>query len=66
MIITLNGAKCDVADGTSVADLIATSLGGGRGGAAMVDGEIVPRSSWELTTLIEGQSVELVMAVQGG
>jgi sulfur carrier protein len=66
MIITLNGAKADIADGTTIADLITDITGAHRGSAAVVDGEVVPRSSWPLTPLREGQQVELITAVQGG
>jgi sulfur carrier protein len=66
LIITLNGGSAEVADGTTVADLITGLTGSARGSAAVVDGEVVPRSSWPLTLLREGQSVELITAVQGG
>jgi sulfur carrier protein len=38
----------------------------GRGVAVAVDGQVVPRGEWERTSLAEGQSVEIVQAVQGG
>jgi sulfur carrier protein len=66
LIITLNGGSAEVADGTTVADLITGLTGSARGSAAVVDGEVVPRSSWPATLLREGQSVELITAVQGG
>jgi sulfur carrier protein len=66
VIITLNGRAAAVADGTTVADLIVTQAGTHRGSAAVVDGEVVPRSVWSVTTLREGQQVEIVTAVQGG
>jgi thiamine biosynthesis protein ThiS len=31
-----------------------------------LDGEVVPRSEWDRVELREGQSVEVVGAVQGG
>lgn len=66
MIITLNGAKAELADGTTVADLITGITGSARGSAAVVDGEVVPRSVWAMTALRDGQQVELITAVQGG
>jgi sulfur carrier protein len=66
VIITLNGAKADIADGTTIADLITDITGATRGSAAVVDGEVVPRSVWPMTELREGQQVELITAVQGG
>jgi sulfur carrier protein len=66
MIITLNGTRCDIEDGTTVAVLITEQTGSGRGTAVAVDGEVVPRSVWDRTALLEGQTVEMVTAVQGG
>ena len=66
MIITLNGAKAEVPDGTTIADLITDITGSARGSAAVVDGEVIPRSVWQMTWLSEGQQVELITAVQGG
>lgn len=66
MTIQLNGAPRQVRDGTSVAELIREIAGAERGTAAVVDGEVVPRSAWASTTLRAGQTVELVTAVQGG
>ena len=37
-----------------------------RGVAVAVDGEVVPRSAWDATTLADGQRVEVVGAIQGG
>jgi sulfur carrier protein len=64
--ITLNGDPHEVADGTTVADLITGVTGSSRGSAAVVDGEVVPRSTWPDTPLLPGQRVELITAVQGG
>ena len=66
MTITLNGKAHEVADGTTVGELIITVTGTERGSAAVVDGEVVPRSVWSGTALHDGQSVELITAVQGG
>jgi len=66
MTIELNGAPRQIRDGTSVAELIREITGAERGTAAVVDGEVVPRSCWATTTLRAGQTVELVTAVQGG
>jgi thiazole synthase len=37
-----------------------------RGLAVAVEGEVVPRSEWDRTTLAEGQKVEVLAAIQGG
>ncbi|MCW2597664.1 MAG: thiamine biosynthesis protein ThiS [Jatrophihabitans sp.] len=66
MTIELNGQPHEVDDGTSIAELIMSVTGSARGSAAVVDGEIVPRSSWASYELRDGQSVELITAIQGG
>jgi sulfur carrier protein len=66
MKIELNGEPYELADGTSVDELITSITGSLRGSAAVVDGEVVPRSSWPTVTLREGQVVELITAKQGG
>lgn len=66
MRITLNGSPQDVADGTTISALINAVAGTTRGNAAVVDGEVVPRSTWDAQHLRDGQVVELITAVQGG
>jgi sulfur carrier protein len=65
MIITLNGAKCDIQNETTLDHLMTTMGHGERGGAASVDGELVPRLEWQLVVLREGQAVEVLSALQG-
>lgn len=76
--ITLNGAPRVVPEDTTVVDLVAETVGrplgpdgrpvdGGRLGVAVaVDAAVVPRSRWGRTPVAEGQSVEIITAVQGG
>jgi sulfur carrier protein len=66
MTITLNGAKCVVDDGTTLEQLLLSVTESGRGSAAAVDGEVIPRKTWALIVLKEGQAVEVLTAVQGG
>jgi sulfur carrier protein len=68
MIVELNGDHVELSDGASVADAVAVAgaNSGRRGVAVAVDGEVVPRSGWEGTNLRDGQSVEVVEAIQGG
>jgi sulfur carrier protein len=68
MTIWLNGHASDIAPGTSL-DLAVRSLTApldGRGIAAAVDGEVIPRAEWQATELADGQRIEVVQAVQGG
>ena len=39
---------------------------GGRGIAVARNGEVVPRSAWETTTLVPEDRIDIVGAVQGG
>ena len=76
--LTLNGRPVSERDGATLLDVVAEALGrrlapdgspedGGRiGAAAAVDGAVVPRSRWSRTGLADGQSVEVITAVQGG
>jgi thiazole synthase len=68
MRIELNGDKVELPDQATVA--AAVEAAGGEpeasGVAVAVDGEVVPRSEWERTPLGEGQSVEVLAAIQGG
>jgi sulfur carrier protein len=66
MQLRVNGKPHEAPDGTTVDALIVALTGSARGSAAVVDGEVVPRSAWTATALQDGQSVELITAVQGG
>lgn len=68
MTIELNGERVQLAEGARVADAVARVRADSpaRGVAVAVDGEVVPRGSWEATALREGQKVEIVGAIQGG
>ncbi len=68
MKVTLNGESRELPAEATVADAI--SLTGAsrteRGIAVAVGGEVVPGGSWTERVLREGESVEVVHAVQGG
>ena len=68
MTIWVNGHASEHRPGTSLADAIRSMIAplDGRGVAAAVDGEVVPRDRWPDTRLQDGQRVEVVQAVQGG
>ena len=68
MIVELNGRRVELSDGATVAAAIELSGAApeGRGVAVAVDGDVVPRSEWGATTLADGQSVEVLAAIQGG
>jgi sulfur carrier protein len=65
---TVNGEERTVEAGTTVADLV-SSLGhdpAGRGVAAAVNGEVMPRGAWPSTLVADGDRVEILAAIGGG
>jgi sulfur carrier protein len=66
MKIIVNSQPRLVADGLLLEQLLREVTGSIRGSAAAVDGEVVPRGQWPTFTLSDGQSVEILTAVQGG
>ena len=67
-LVVLNGERQELPDGATVQSaVIATGApADGRGVAAALDGEVVPRGEWSTTAVGEGQQVEVLHAVQGG
>ncbi|HHH36777.1 MAG TPA: sulfur carrier protein ThiS [Gammaproteobacteria bacterium] len=66
MEIQLNGENREVAEGLTVADLLALMDLQGRRLAVEVNGEIVPRSEHPTHRLHPGDRVEVVHAIGGG
>lgn len=66
LAVTVNGETRSLPAGTHVGALV-ESLGRGRAGMAVaVNGEVVPRSTWDEHDLTDGDEIELLGAVQGG
>lgn len=63
MKVVVNGEERQLAQGTTVADLLPVER---RGVAVAIDGEVVPRPAWESLALAEGQRIELLEATAGG
>lgn len=66
MKVTVNGEECTIADGTTVADLMAERGLTSEGTAVAVDAAVVPSSTWADHVLAEGAHVDILTAVQGG
>jgi thiazole synthase len=68
MRIELNGEPRELPPKASLADAVRESGAGAeaRGVAVALDGEVVPRSQWHSTALADGQTVEVLAAIQGG
>ena len=66
MTVRVNGEERELADGSTIADLL-VSLDLDRDGIAVaVDRKVVPRSQHPQTVLSHGQQVEIIRAVGGG
>lgn len=68
LTVRLNGEPHELPDGATLADAVeaAGASPDGRGVAAAVDGEVVPRGSWASHALTAQDRVEVLQAVQGG
>ena len=64
--VKLNGEPRELPDGSTIAQAVAVLTAAPSGVAAAVNGDVVPRGSWDLTVLRGGDQVEVVTAVQGG
>lgn len=64
--VTINGTPRQVADGSTLASVLAEAGVAGRGIAVAVDGAVVPRDAWPVTPLRPDAVVEVLTAVQGG
>ena len=65
--VTLNGERRLLPDDATLETAVRESGAEvGRGVAAAVDGEVVPRGRWEELSLRDGQVIEVLRAVQGG
>lgn len=71
MEIKLNGERAEIAEGSTISDLIGLVAGDRipadrHGVAVALDGEVVPRSQWDGISPSAGAEVEVVAAIQGG
>jgi sulfur carrier protein len=64
--VLVNGEPDEVAEGTTVADLVARHRDSSRGVAVARNEEVVPRSRWDATVVAEGDRLEILTAAQGG
>jgi sulfur carrier protein len=64
--VLVNGEPDEVAEGTTVADLVDRHRDSPRGVAVARNEEVVPRSRWDATVVAEGDRLEILTAAQGG
>ena len=64
--VRVNGADTELADGSTVADLLAALGIQPAGVAVAVNGSVVPRADHGHMAVPDGAAVEVLTAVQGG
>ena len=64
--VTVNGVTTDVTEATTVAGLVAAHSDEHRRVAVARNGEVVPRSQWEVTRLAAGDRLEVLAPTAGG
>jgi sulfur carrier protein len=64
--MTINGTPWEGPAGVTVTDLVAVWCPSPRGIAVARNGDVVPRSAWNDTELVPGDTVEIVTAAAGG
>ncbi|MER6038756.1 sulfur carrier protein ThiS [Streptomyces sp. NPDC001835] len=64
--VSVNGERREIAPGTALDALVRTLTAAPSGVAAAVNETVVPRARWAATTLLDGDRVEVLTAVQGG
>jgi sulfur carrier protein len=66
MIVSVNGERRQVPEGTTLAEVVAQLTSAPSGVAAALNESVVPRGGWPAERLAEGDRVEILTAVQGG
>ncbi|MDG6102504.1 sulfur carrier protein ThiS [Dactylosporangium aurantiacum] len=68
MQLVVNAVAADVADTATIADVVVGLAGVAdpRGIAVALNGAVVPRARWADTRPADGDTVEVLTAVQGG
>jgi sulfur carrier protein len=66
MKIVVNGEPLELDVPVQLGELVDGRVASRKGVAVAVDGEVVPRTTWDDIELTEGDRVEIVGAVQGG
>ena len=66
MTVTVNGVPTDLTEVTSVAALVAAHGDERRRVAVALNGDVVPRSQWDVTRLSAGDRLEVLAPTAGG
>ena len=66
MNVTVNGSPAELAEGTTVAAVVAEHSHGHDRVAVARNGDVVPRSSWPTTEVATGDVLEVLTPTAGG
>ncbi len=66
MRLTINGNIKDLSDAGNIAALVAQFCKSPKNVMAELNGNIIPHSNWDATSLKDGDTIELVGFVGGG
>jgi sulfur carrier protein len=64
--VTVNGMPLVLADGSCVGEAVRLVTEARAGVAVAVNDRVISRGGWDSTALADGDSVEVLTAVQGG
>lgn len=65
-MITVNGEDHALSEELTMRQLLTQLAMPEKGIAVAVDGTVLPKSRWDITTVAQGSSIEILTAVQGG
>ena len=66
MNLLVNGTPRDVPQGSTLEGLVNETAASRRGVAVAVNGEVVPKTRWSDTRLVESDRIEILTAIGGG
>ncbi len=68
MQLVVNAVAADVDDAATIADIVRglTDVAEPRGVAVALNGSVVPRADWAATRPADGDTIDVLTAVQGG
>lgn len=67
MEIIINGVKQTVEENSTLQSIVVSQLGDKlKGVAVAVNNQVVPQSSWDVTSLNSNDSILIIKATQGG
>lgn len=66
LTVVVNGEQWEIADGSTVGDVLRRMSAPPSGVAVARSGEVVPKASWDRILIQDGDVIEVLTAVQGG